>query len=459
MTVFLLLLLANLYLLMALVGRIPANPHKNVLLETTLPGDKLNDPHVLKISKTYKKRLLQLAALFTLLTIPIVFISLDSLVMLFFFLVLFSFIGLNYYLQIVYIHKMTALKISKGWLLPTSPILVDTKLVANKNKKLIKFRWFLPSIFLTLIGCTYSGLVLGFSLITVVVTLLSLMFLSLFLISYYFIARLPVKPLTSDEEINQQVNDIMRHHWSTYMAISALVMSPLSFFPSFLTSLTYENAILFSFVYSFFILCFVGFTFYYLFDMRKKQDLLIRQAKEYRYSDDDQYWRYGIYINPNDSRIMIPDRIGMNITINLGRPAGKITMAITGVIVLIAFSVATIPLLIGDFSKDAFQLVSSEKGLTLSAPLTSTQKIKWDDITSVELIDSVPENRIRIFGTATENYLTGKFKIDNQTAYLFVFAKEKPVIEIKTEKTLYYYTNKNREVTKQNFAEIQKRIK
>lgn len=458
MNFFLLLILISLYLVMALAGRVSANPHKNVLLETTLPKDKLNDPHVLQISRTFKKRLLQIAGLFSILTVPILLISLDSITMLFFFLVLFGYIGINYYLQIVYIHKMTALKIANGWLLPTSPILVDTQLVLNKNKKLIKFWWFLPSLLFTLVGSIYSIITLGFSFLSILFTVLAILIVGLFIVSYYFIARLPVKPLTSDERINQQVNDTMRHHWSMYLAISAFVISPIIFLPVFLTVLPYDKIILFSFIYLFFLIIFIGFTFYYLFDMRKKQDIFISQAEEYRYSNDDQYWRYGIYINPNDRRIMIPDRIGMNLSINIGRPAGKIALGITGLLVVVALTVATIPMLISDFSTNPFQLITTDAGIKMSAPLTSSKKILWEDIESVKLVDSVPKNRLKVFGTASENYLTGEFKINNEAAYLLVFTKATPVLEIRTQATIFYYTNKNSALTKQKYEQIKKQL-
>lgn len=459
MNFFLLLILLGVYLLMALAGRIPANPHKNILLETTLPEDKLNDPQVLQLSRMYKKRLWQIAMIFSIITLPVLFISLDSIVMLFFFLVIFGFIGINYYLQIVYIHKMTALKISNGWILPTSPILVDTKLVLNKNKKLIKLWWFLPSLFITLGGCAYSIFTLGFSFISLSFIVLSIFIMGLFIISYFFIARLPVKPLTSNEKINQQVNDTMRRHWSLYLVISALVISPIAFLPAISIAFPYEKNVLFSVIYLILIILFIGFTFYYLFDMRKKQDQLISQAKEYRYSDDDQYWRYGIYINPNDQRVMIPDRIGMNISINLGRPAGKIALGITGLILLVALTVATIPMLISDFSTNPFQLTTTDTGIKLSAPLTSTKKILWDDIESVKLIDSVPKNRLRVFGTASENYLTGEFKINNEPAYLLIFTKATPILKVQTKETAFYYTNKESKLTKQAYDTIQKQLK
>lgn len=455
MNFFLYLLLVGVNFLMALAGRIPANPHKNIILETTLPKEKLQDEQVLTISRTYKKRLLQWAFIFSVAALPILAISYDSLTLIYFLVMIFGFIGTSFYLQVIYIRKMTTVKVQNNWVLPTSPLLVDTALVANKNRKLISIWWFLPSILITLLGCIYSFTTLGLSNGNWIIGLISLLMSAMFLLFYYFIARFPVKPLTSDETINQQVNDQMRHHWSVLMAVSALVLSPLAFISVSSVSIPYEKMMLFSMGYALLILGFVLFTFYYLFSSRKKQDRLIAQAKEYRYSDEDQYWKYGIYINPNDKRIMIPDRVGMNISVNLGRPAGKLALGIIGVLVLFSLIGASIPMVISDFSANPFELSTSHNGISLSAPLSQSRKITWDEIESVELINTLPKDRLKLYGTATENYLTGEFQINNEPAYLLVLANKKPILEIKTNDKLYYYTNKDTKLTEKYYKDIQ----
>lgn len=455
MNFFLYLLLIGINFLMAFTGRIPANPHKNVILETTLPKDKLQDEQVLIVAKTYKKRLLQWAAAFVIIALPIIAIPYDSLTLIYFLATLIGFIGTFYYLEIVYIRKMTVVKVKNNWILPTSPIVVDTKLVANKNRKLIAVWWFLPSIILTVSGSIYSFKILGLANGSWIFSLITVLIMGLFGLFYYFIARFPVNPVTSDETINQKVNDLMRHHWSVLMAVSAFVFSLLAFMPALSITIPYEKMMVFSICYALLILLFVLFTFYYLFSARKKQDQLIAQATEYRYRDEDQYWKYGIYINPNDKRILVPDRIGMNITTNLGRVGGKIAMGAVGVFVLIALIAASIPMLISDFSANPFQLTTSHDGIHLSAPLAQSRTIDWKTIESVELIDTLPKDRIRVYGTATENYLTGEFQVNNEPAYLLVLNHKKPILEIKTHDKRYYYTNKNSQLTEKYYETIQ----
>lgn len=455
MNFFLYLLLVGVNFLMAFAGRIPANPHKNVLLETTLPKDKLQDDQVLLVSRTYKKRLLQLALVFTIIALPIVLIPYDSLTLLYFLVMIIGMIGASFYLQVVYIRKMTTVKVKNNWILPTSPILVDTTLVANKNRKLISIWWFLPSILITLSGCIYAFTTLGLSNGTWLICLISLLIMGMFLLFYYFIARFPVKSVTSNGTINQKVNDQMRHHWSVLMAVSAFVLSPLAFLPTSSLVVPYEQMMAFSIGYTILILVFVIFTFYYLFSSRKKQDDLIAQAKEYRYSDEDQYWKYGIYINPNDKRIMVPDRVGMNISVNLGRPVGKLTLGLTGILVLVGLVGAIIPMLISDFSSNPFELTTTHNGISLSAPLSQHKQIAWNEIESVKLVDNLPKDKLRIFGTATENYLTGEFQVNSEPAYLLVLTDKKPILEIKTKDKLYYYTNKDSSLTEKYYRTIQ----
>ena len=142
MAVFFYFILVSVAFFMAFTMGIYANPHKNIILENTLPEDKLQDPSVQAIRKRYKKRLVQLAAVFSVLSLPLLFIPYDSILLFLFLLLLFSFIGSGYYLQIVYIRKMAALKMQNGWLLPKRPLLIDTQLVLNKNQN---GDWFLDS--------------------------------------------------------------------------------------------------------------------------------------------------------------------------------------------------------------------------------------------------------------------------------------------------------------------------
>ena len=429
MAVFFYFILVSVAFFMAFTMGIYANPHKNIILENTLPEDKLQDPSVQAIRKRYKKRLVQLAAVFSVLSLPLLFIPYDSILLFLFLLLLFSFIGSGYYLQIVYIRKMAALKMQNGWLLPKRPLLIDTQLVLNKNQKLISFWWFLPAIILTFAGGFYS---LQTAIGSWILFLITVLMLSLFIGGYYFIARLPV--------------------------LSSLVFAPLTILPTFTIVIDYTVAMALTFCYFILLFVYVGFLFYYLFSMRKKQDQFVLQAGDYRYGDDDQYWRYGIYINPKDPKIMVPDRIGMNLSINLGRPAGKIILAATGILTIAVLFFATVPMFINDFSSHAFQATIENKQIELSAPLAKTRSIPFNQITAVSLIDDLPQERIRTMGAATDSYLTGEFKVAGKPAYLLIYTKSHPILKIETREKVYYYTAREGQETTKIYQEIKTKL-
>jgi uncharacterized membrane protein len=52
--------------------------------------------------------------------------------------------------------------------------------------------------------------------------------------------------------------------------------------------------------------------------------------------DDDSHWKAGLfYVNPDDPAILVPKRLGIGWTINLGRPVG----VIAGVLTLLSVAV------------------------------------------------------------------------------------------------------------------------
>jgi hypothetical protein len=242
------------------------------------------------------------------------------------------------------------------------------------------------------------------------------------------------------------------------MVLSALVFAPLTILPTFTIVIDYTVAMALTFCYFILLFVYVGFLFYYLFSMRKKQDQFVLQAGDYRYGDDDQYWRYGIYINPKDPKIMVPDRIGMNLSINLGRPAGKIILAATGILTIAVLFFATVPMFINDFSSHAFQATIEKKQIELSAPLAKTRSIPFNQITAVSLIDDLPQERIRTMGAATDSYLTGEFKVAGKPAYLLIYTKSHPILKIETREKVYYYTARDGQETTKIYQEIKAKL-
>lgn len=132
--------------MIAATAMLPAKPHKNVILETTLPVAQLKHPAVSKLTQQYIQQLWGLALLFSIGGLPMMFIHFDSLALLYFVLLIFALFSAFYGTEIHFIHKMSRLKCQKGWSLPITTVkIVDTQLVLTKNRNLLSINWFCGS--------------------------------------------------------------------------------------------------------------------------------------------------------------------------------------------------------------------------------------------------------------------------------------------------------------------------
>ena len=202
------------------------------------------------------------------------------------------------------------------------------------------------------------------------------------------------------------------------------------------------------------IFLFCGFTIWWLFRLRNKQDQLLTQTTSFRYTGDDYYWRYGIYYNPDDRRLMLPDRIGLNITINLARIGGKIFIGLIPAILISVMLIVVVPLYILDYHPDPLTYEVKQESIVLDGPLYRESNINYNSIEEVSLINKMPTIGMKVNGLASINYAIGSFKVDGKSATLFVDHQSKPILKITTKDRDYYYTNTDSSVTKQVYQKV-----
>lgn len=133
-----------------------------------------------------------------------------------------------------------------------------------------------------------------------------------------------------------------------------------------------------------------------------------------------------LYYNPNDSHLFINDRVGMNVTINLIRTAGKVIMG-TLLVILLAMPF-TGPALNIYYSKPVEIRMAGEE-IAVSQGITN-YTIKFEDIEKAELINELPKNLVRVYGTAAENLLKGKFRSGKENMTLLLRTDNPPFIKI-----------------------------
>lgn len=160
---------------------------------------------------------------------------------------------------------------------------------------------------------------------------------------------------------------------------------------------------------------------------------------------------------------MVPDRIGLNLSINLGKRSGQWIMGLLGLFILCITIVVVFPLFIFDFGQQQFQFDVTDNQVVLSAPFTTTTTIPIKEIKQVERVDQIatdyfnelPGSQIRVNGMATKNYLTGDFKIDDRQAVLYIDKQAQPVIKISTNNRDYYFAEKDSQETEELYSLLQ----
>ncbi|MGL9727607.1 PH domain-containing protein [Enterococcus sp. DIV0756] len=448
-----LIILISCNFIMAFTNSLAAKPHNYVIVENTFPADKINDPLVLSFRKNYRKRQFQLAGILTVLDLSLLIPMKDSIFMLLFFLLLYITIGGGYLLQIRYIRKGHQLIIDNHWQLTEQPIQVDTRLVLEKNRKLVSPWWFIPSWGLVgLLTFLLHQRELGS--LTWILLGTNCFVLLLFLGGWWAIGRLPVRALTDDAKINRQYNDLTKFYWSSFITGTSFIVALIVYLPLLTVESNPRFFNMLLIIEFLLIFLFCGFSLWWLFRLRKKQDQLLTQTSSFRYAGDDYYWRYGIYYNPNDRRLMVPDRIGLNITVNLARVGGKIFIGLLPVVLIGAMVVTVVPLYVLDYHPDPLTYEVKQESVILDGPFYKERRIPYDTIEKAALIERLPRVGMKVNGLATENYAIGSFKVDGNSASLFIDHQSKPILQIKTKSRDYYYTNTDPSTTKQLYQEV-----
>lgn len=441
-------------ILMAFTMGIAAKPHNYVIVENTFPADKIDDPKVVHFAKSYRKRLYQFAALLTAADLILLLPMKDSSFMLLFFLLIYLTIGGTYMIMLRYIRKGHQLIVENGWQLTTQPLQVDTQLVMKKNLKMVSPWWFAASLVVLLL-LTFLMFKQDAGSLNWIFLIANLFVWASMGFFWWTISRLPARSITDDRTINQNYNDLTKFYWSFLTVFMSFIISLIVYLPlltmeaspNFFDAMTIVEFLL--------IFCFAGFTIWWLLQLRKKQDQLLTQTTSFRYSGDDYYWRYGVYFNPEDNRWMVPDRIGMNISFNLGKLSGKIVMRLALVVLIGATVISVYPLYVLDYHPDPLRYEVKSEAVILDGPFTKQQEIPFDKIDDLELVQHLPFGGVRTNGFATKNYATGYYRLDGKPAILFVDHESKPILKITTSKNIYYYTNKKPAETKQLYQKLQ----
>ena len=155
------------------------------------------------------------------------------------------------------------------------------------------------------------------------------------------------------------------------------------------------------------------------------------------YVDEDDRWIWGMfYYNPNDSRMMVNARVGINATFNLAKRPAQI-IALFLVALLLACPLFGVWMM--GMERAPVELAVTETEVT-GTHYTDQWSIAREDIVAIEVITDLPRLR-RVAGTGMDSALTGQFNGDGWGRLtLCIDPRQGPWLLIeKTDGTLFLF--------------------
>lgn len=370
---------------------------KNIVVGVTIPYNSRNKQEVVNILEKFKKNQVFICIFLLVLAIPCFFFKEFLTIMTSWIIWLYICIILPY---IPYIKTNKALKEVKnknGWnamaLETSKKIIVDTALIPNYP---ILSPWiFIIPLMLSLIPIIFDH----DYLVAYIVDSLSIV---MFWFCYKYLYRNKAEKVDENEGLTKTLSRVRRHNFGTMWIISSYFMVALNF----TLWLTMNNPIISIILIVAITLILTYFILRIELKTRKVQEKLTKESGVYAYVDDDDKWIWGLfYYNPYDSKLIINNRVGMNTSVNLAKPLGKV---LTGLSLILMLSMLMIIPIIGISSKQPIEINISSTSLNATNGMTDYE-IPLDEITDVTLLDELPRNLRRTNGTRMDNLLKGNF--------------------------------------------------
>ena len=383
--------------LMYAMLRNEARPKKNIIVGVTIPPESQQDEEVLAIIKKYKAELIWIAVLSMVPAIPSVFIKSFgvSLTVWLIWTYCICFVG---YIPYVRCNKaLHRLKDARGWKKQGSrSVRVDMKAAA------VEMKWLSPLAFLPPLLISLVPVFFDWEMWPLWLTLSAMVVL--FYVCYRSCYRNKAEMVDGNTDRTIALTRIRRYNWGKTWLIVAWatgVLNPLIW-------LTEDNIWWSSVVFLAYMLLVIWTALGIEFRVRAQQEKLCADSGDGFYVDEDDYWLWGMfYYNPNDSRLIINARVGMNTTINLAKRSGQI---LTGALAVILAGSLLIGVWVMDMERAPVELTVTDTAL-IGSHYRSEYVVPLDEIEHLELVEELPKMSRRA-GTAMTGLCSGSWTSD-----------------------------------------------
>jgi uncharacterized membrane protein len=428
------LLFACMYMVLPLLYFMMRNlskPKKNIILGVTLPHEAREHEDVLAVCIAYRSHLAITCLILTALSLPSFLFEHSSTTMTYLLTWLLAAIIGPVISYTLYHRKLKSLKRENNWFSPVEgKLMLDTN-VSYKAQRQLSGWLFAPPFALSLVPLIAEYINQGsgdFALLYGINALL-VAFSYLF---YRILYRQKPEVIDKDTSLSIALTSVRRYNWGKFwLAFSWMT----AFFALGMWLFAWHNTgmLIISGLYVA-VVVFVAINAE--FSTRKAQESLSAASGKEVYVDDDKNWLIGMfYHNPFDKHIIINARVGINTTINLAHPAGKVVMALALLILLgmpflglwmVSEELTPIRLVVSDSTFEVHHTA-----LAYSIPLAEVQQ--------AELLEALPQ-LVKTNGIGMEALLKGKFRAaDIGNCEVCLNPQVAPFILIKTADKTYIF--------------------
>ncbi|HHW48789.1 MAG TPA: hypothetical protein GXX14_09265 [Clostridiaceae bacterium] len=384
-----------------------AKAKKNIVIGVTLPYSARTSAEVQSICNKFRKNLDIMFIIMTLICIGAIFIPSFSISFTYYMTWLVFAVIIPGFIYISSNKKLRKLKVENNWYSSFSEkTIVDLKTV-DMPKRLISSWWFVPPVLICLIPVAATLFIKGnseeFWYMFATYLVFALIVASCYLF-FRIIYRQRAEIVDENTELSIILTRVRQYNWSKCWVWTAWLTSIYTIF----FWLLIKNVIGL-------IISTAAYTILVVFvciktelTTRRIQQKFTEKSGTVDFVDDDRYWLYGLfYYNENDNRLMINNRVGMGMSVNLARLWGKIIMGFAALCILV-LPVLGIWLMAEEFTPIRMEMTETQ---IIVHHLKKEYVIDINEIDSFELIDKLPPIS-KIVGTGMDHLCKGRFSVD-----------------------------------------------
>ena len=257
---------------------------------------------------------------------------------------------------------------------------------------------------------------------------------------------------------NSDVNITMNQLYKKYVSLGLIMMSLLN---TIAFSYVVAEYMLHSTLYGLDIIVYsiIDFTgsiimiAFFIIARRKRTEVLAADDTPL-YVDDDEYWKYGFYYNPNDRHMLIKNRMyDMNYAFNYANRGAQILVGILTVVIT-ASCIFTVAVLVPFIHVKMNVYIADDTFMAAGGGYKCS--ININDIQEVQLFNEMPkDNFTRTNGGSTNEYDIGNYKGRTYgKCMLFIWDGYSPVLMIKSSNKTVFVNSKEDGYIKQMYEKL-----